>query len=197
MNKYTPYEILNTSNDIENIPDDIENTLNTTENIPNATENAPNATENAENIPNATENATNDTANGAEIFEEANKRLKVMYENDYTKVNMLSDDLLIRAIVAWPHVLREVKDGIRENMDPWDMVWYAPGAWMESAMIPRDMERVVMQAVIKNHLVYPDGTIPADVRSLLVKKGMKMAGIKEEKKEKKIKKKVKGRGRRT
>lgn len=105
------------------------------------------------------------------------KKLKEKHEDNIVSVNLLSDASIVRAVAAWPMVPREVRLDATEKENPWDMVWYAPGVWMEAALIPPDMERSVMLTVKQNHLVYPDGDMPRYVRAYLVRRGKRLVGI--------------------
>ena len=112
-------------------------------------------------------------------FRKAVDKLKSMCPDDFTRVHHLTDKHILRAVAAWPHVPREIKENAVEYDNPWDMIWYAPGVWMDAAGIPKCMEKALMLAIRQNNLVYPDGSIPADVYAYLCKRGKELAGIKD------------------
>lgn len=110
-------------------------------------------------------------------FGNAVATLKEKHSGSLIQVNLMTDIMVARAVAAWPSVPREIKNNAYEYEDPWDMIWYAPGLWMDAARVPRELEKSVMLTVIQNHLVYPDGTMPQAVRAYLVQKGRELLGL--------------------
>lgn len=113
----------------------------------------------------------------ARAFEKAVAELKEEHPGDTVQINLLTDSAVMRAVSAWAHVGREVRFDAYEMTDPWKMIWYAPGPWMEAARVPRSEERGVMLAIRQNHLVYPDGTLPKYVERYLIECGRSLLGL--------------------
>ena len=111
------------------------------------------------------------------IFNDAISRLKERHAGSLVQVNMLVDNAVLRAVAAWPNVPREIRLKIDGTDDPWEMIWYAPGVWMDAARVPREIEDSVILAIRQNNLVYPDGTMPPQVHAYLVQKGRELLGL--------------------
>lgn len=110
-------------------------------------------------------------------FREAVVKFKKEHPGDLLQVNLLTDEEVVRAVAAWPNVPREINKGASDMDDPWKMIWYAPGTWMDMARIPLQLELGVMLAVRQNNLIYPDGTLPRYVRMHLEENGRIMLGL--------------------
>jgi len=110
-------------------------------------------------------------------FKEAVAVLKSEHGGTLMQINLMTDPVVARAVSAWPSVPREINLDAGEKTDPWDMVWFAPGQWMEAARVPLEMEHSVMLTIKQNHLVYPDGTMPQQIRAYLVQRGRDLLGL--------------------
>jgi len=110
-------------------------------------------------------------------FKEAVAVLKSEHGGSLMQVNLLTDPVVARAVSAWPSVPREILVDAGDEKDPWDMIWFAPGLWMEAARVPRNLESGVLLTIKQNHLVYPDGTMPQSVRAYLVQRGRDLLGL--------------------
>lgn len=110
-------------------------------------------------------------------FREAVATLKAEHGGSLMQVNLMTDPEVVRAVAAWPSVPREVRPDAPEKTDPWDMVYFASGLWMEAARIPRSLESSVLLTIRQNHLVYPDGTMPQQVRAYLIRRGSELIGL--------------------
>lgn len=112
-----------------------------------------------------------------EAFEEAIATIKSENPGSLMQVNLMTDPLVARAVAAWPSVPRRINPDAHECSDPWDMVWYPVDLWMKAARIPREHEKSVILTITQNHLVYPDGEMPHQVRAYLVQRGRELLGL--------------------
>jgi len=92
-------------------------------------------------------------------------------------VNLMTDPAVTRAVSAWPSVPRTVRLDANEQSDPWDMIWFAPGEWMDAARVPLELENSVMLTIKQNNLVYPDGSMPDQIRAYLIQRGRDLLGL--------------------
>ena len=110
-------------------------------------------------------------------FKEAVAILKSEHGGSLMMLNLMTDPAVARAVSAWPSVPRSITEDSASFKDPWNMIWFAPGLWMDAARIPRELEASIMLTIRQNHLVYPDGTMPPQVQAYLVQRGRDLLGL--------------------
>jgi len=118
----------------------------------------------------------NRTKADLKVFKTAVKVYKKEHPGDLVSLNILSNDMVAMAVSAWPNVPRSINRSLCYEMKTWDMVWYPKDVWRVMAMVPSSDWDAVRMAVIGNHLVYPDGELPVQVRDALSNMGRQMAG---------------------
>lgn len=103
-------------------------------------------------------------------FESALISYKERHDENVSMVNAISGDM-IRAITVWPNVNVRMqdrgKDFVPASGDPWSWVRFSYSAWQTLANAEGERWFLVARAVVGNHMVYPDGTLPKYIGEFL------------------------------
>ena len=103
--------------------------------------------------------------------EEFARRYRPLFEtNTLAFTIVMSDERMKRLVIAWPVVRRKFRPGNASTMsDVWKLVEFSQREWAEKAGVPYyDLRDEDFTFLKENGLVFPDGTIPEDLRHMLV-----------------------------
>ncbi len=107
-------------------------------------------------------------------FTTALHEYKDRYDSAIVTLNAVTPDM-VKAIAVWPNVAIRVNHA-EESGNPWDWVRFSPTAWQCLSSVPVCIWVDVMAAVLNNHLVFPDGTLPGYVAEFLTGRAREMLG---------------------
>jgi len=99
------------------------------------------------------------------FFEKLLKELKEQ-NLDIERLHLLSDDLMLAAI-SWQYVDKEINNKLETN-DIWDCVKFDLLQWSELSGFINDKQlRKIFPRLKALKFIYPDGSMPDDVRALV------------------------------
>lgn len=96
-------------------------------------------------------------------------------------VTLTISDIEVRMIATWPKVQRIVLGTPFENRNvhmAWNYIDFYAGEWARAALMDEDIVWKKWQGLANSKLIYPDGTYPDEVRSLLLVKADALAKLK-------------------
>lgn len=95
-------------------------------------------------------------------------------------VTLTISDIEVRLIATWPKVQRTVLGtpfGNRNVHMAWNYIDFYSGGWAKAAFVDEDIIWKKWQGLANSKLVYPDGTYPDEVRSVLLAKADVLAKL--------------------
>jgi hypothetical protein len=96
-------------------------------------------------------------------------------------VTLVISDIEIRLIATWPKVTRTVLGTPFENRNvhmAWNYIDFYAGEWAKAALVDEDIVWKKWQGLANTKLIYPDGTYPDEVRTVLLAKADVLAKLK-------------------
>lgn len=100
---------------------------------------------------------------------------------DRVRMLVVSGDL-IKILVAWPSVTRWVETPSEDSdlHQAWNMTRWSARDWASLAHVDVEYITKSWRGIVKANLIYPDGTFPEEVRSLLEFRADQLIGVREE-----------------
>jgi hypothetical protein len=96
-------------------------------------------------------------------------------------VTLSIGDMEARLIATWPKVTRTVLSTPFENKnihEAWNYIDFYAGGWAKAALVDEDIVWKKWQGLANTKLIYPDGTYPDEVRTVLLAKADALAKLK-------------------
>lgn len=92
---------------------------------------------------------------------------------------LLLDDEMVKVAAVWPQVQRTIVklEDDEEVADVWDLVAFDPSEVMRLAGLPASRFRFLFQRMRAFNFIYPDGTVPKEIRGIINSKLASRFGV--------------------